>query len=192
MLGPSEHEQLKPAQTTAWTTKSQQEVYANQWTSVIEEQLEGPNGEDGLYAYLAEKDCVIVCPLFPNHDTCLVQQWRHAFNCFTWEFPCGALDAGEEPLAAAKRELAEECGLQAAVWTSYGSLLHSDARVRGRIHFFLARKLGEVESSRDKEEADLESQRVAFQSAIDAIEEGTIEAIMTVYFLQRIQQDLFS
>ena len=44
------------------------------------------------------------------------RQYRHAANQFLWELPAGKMDAGEEPLAAAKRELAEETGYSAKNW----------------------------------------------------------------------------
>ena len=190
MLRASNGEQLTHPAQGPWTVRQRSTVYENKWTAVIEEHLLGPQDQTGLYAYLAEKDCVIVCPLFPNRDIMLVQQWRHAFNCFTWELPCGVIEPGEDPLAAAQRELAEECQLQAADWTAYGSRLHSDARVRGRIHFFLARKIGETTAEKDVEEIDLIAKRVAFVDAVEATHDGEIEAIMTAYFLQRLAGEL--
>ncbi len=191
MVDPKQPEQLDALSESSWETVRSRDVYTNKWTTLVEDELRGPHGEAGQYAYLAEKDCVIICPLFANGDTMLVRQWRHAFNCSTWELPCGCVDNNEDPLLAAQRELAEECQLQAADWTSYGSLLHSDARVRGRIHFFLARKLGDKSQTKDIEEWDLEARRIAFAQIDQAIQAQQIESIMTVYFLQRIQRDLF-
>jgi ADP-ribose pyrophosphatase len=45
------------------------------------------------------------------------RQYRHAANQFLWELPAGKMDAGEDPLAAAKRELAEETGYSARKWS---------------------------------------------------------------------------
>lgn len=47
----------------------------------------------------------------------LVRQYRHPVGCLLWEPPAGLLDIpGEDPLTAARRELAEEAGYQAAEW----------------------------------------------------------------------------
>jgi len=51
---------------------------------------------------------------------CLLRQFRHAARGWIWELPAGRLDAGETPLATARRELAEEAGLQANDWIDLG------------------------------------------------------------------------
>lgn len=182
--------QLEPLPHSPWTVTASSCVYQNKWSRVIEDTLCGPSNENGLYAYFDTTDCVVICPLFPNRDIMLVRQWRHAFSCSTWELPCGVIEKGETPLAAAQRELAEECQLQAADWQARGSVLPSDARVRGRIHFFLARKLGDVDGQRDDEELSLSSRRVSWTTAMQGIRDQDIEAIASVCFLQRLQQEL--
>jgi ADP-ribose pyrophosphatase len=46
----------------------------------------------------------------------LERQYRHAAGARLWELPAGSLEPGENKLAAAKRELAEETGYTAARW----------------------------------------------------------------------------
>jgi len=45
------------------------------------------------------------------------RQYRHAAAQYLYEVPAGKVDAGEERLAAAKRELIEETGFRAKKWT---------------------------------------------------------------------------
>ena len=51
----------------------------------------------------------------------LVRQHRPGADGPVVELPAGKLEPGETPLAAAARELAEECGLAAAEWRTLGS-----------------------------------------------------------------------
>ena len=44
------------------------------------------------------------------------RQYRHAANHFLWELPAGKLEAGEDPLQGAQRELMEETGYHAKKW----------------------------------------------------------------------------
>jgi 8-oxo-dGTP pyrophosphatase MutT (NUDIX family) len=71
------------------------------------------------------------------------------------EIPAGKLDLpGEDPLAAAKRELAEEIGLQAGSWEPLKSFFTSLGFCDERIHLYVARDLsaadGEAEADEDE------------------------------------------
>jgi len=62
------------------------------------------------------------------------------------ELPAGRLDKdGEEPLAAARRELAEEIGKAADRWEPLGSFFSSVGMTDEQVHLFLATDLREDE-----------------------------------------------
>ncbi len=69
------------------------------------------------------------------------------------EIPAGKLDvAGEEPLATAKRELAEEIGKRAARWDELHSFYTSPGFSDERVWLFLAKDLSDDESGATAEE----------------------------------------
>ena len=76
----------------------------------------------------------------------LVRQYRHPVRAYLWELPAGLLDvAGEDPLAAAQRELAEEAGTRAATWHVTRRLLQlARAAATSSFRCFLARDLRHV------------------------------------------------
>src|SRR5205823_13764033 len=77
-----------------------------------------PDGLEGDYSYFEAPSAAVIVPLLPTGSTVLVGQWRHPWDEQSWELPAGTLEAGEDPLDGARRELAEEAGLEAARWDS--------------------------------------------------------------------------
>ena len=132
-----------------------------------------PDGATAVYSVVTNPDSAFVVPHFDNGDTMLVRQWRHAWDVSSWEVPAGTVDGDEDPLACARRELAEETGLVAERYTSLG-VLHGAAFLTGRAHLFLAE--GIIESARNPEtyEQDMEILRLSFREALDAGLEGQI------------------
>ena len=63
------------------------------------------------YSVVKREDSVVVIPRSPTGQTILLKQLRIPTSEFSWEFPMGAIDSGESPNDAAKRELREETGL---------------------------------------------------------------------------------
>lgn len=56
---------------------------------------------------------VVVLPVFPNGEILLIQQYRHSVGGPLWELVAGRIEAEEDPLTAARRELLEETGYTA-------------------------------------------------------------------------------
>jgi len=53
---------------------------------------------------------VTIVALTKQQEVLLIKQYRHGAQKILWELPGGAVDEGEEPISAAKRELLEETG----------------------------------------------------------------------------------
>jgi ADP-ribose pyrophosphatase len=82
----------------------------------------------------------------------LVRQFRPAIGRELWEVPAGKLEAGEDPTAAARRELLEETGYRCAsirkLWTFYTAPGFSSEL----LHLYLAEGLtaGEAQPEADE------------------------------------------
>jgi 8-oxo-dGTP pyrophosphatase MutT (NUDIX family) len=75
----------------------------------------------------------------------LVRQYRHPVSALLWEPPAGLLDiAGEDPLAAAQRELFEEAGYRASRWSVLLDVFMSPGGSSESVRLFLAQALTPV------------------------------------------------
>src|SRR5690606_5925201 len=106
----------------------------------------------------------------------LIRQYRHPVRMRELELPAGLLDVeGENPLAAAQRELAEEADLQASEWSLLTDFFTSPGSNSEAIRVFLARGLSATPTfERTAEEADLELHWVSLDDAVDAVVERRI------------------
>lgn len=95
---------------------------------------------------------VVVVALDDDGHVYLVRQYRHAPGLYLLELPAGGLEPGEEPLAAARRELSEEVGLAARDWTELGSFYSSPGFANELLHVFLAQGLTVDMSDPDDDE----------------------------------------
>ncbi len=77
-------------------------------------------GVEGRYVVLECPDWVNVVAITADGQVVLVRQYRHGIDAVELEIPAGLVEPGEEPLAAAQRELAEETGYTGGRWTLLG------------------------------------------------------------------------
>ena len=120
--------------------------YEGKIFTVAEETFRHEDGEEATREIVRHKGAVGVVA----HDgerIYLVRQPREAIGVpDLLEIPAGKLDVdGEEPLEAAKRELAEEIGKQAEHWESLGSFYTSPGFASEEIHLFLATGISDVD-----------------------------------------------
>lgn len=87
---------------------------------------------------------ITVIPVDADGRILMVEVGRLAVRRFLREFCAGKLEPGEDPSAAAGRELEEEIGRRAARIEPLGSYFTSPGFCDERMHAFVARDLAEV------------------------------------------------
>lgn len=111
-----------------------------------------PDGFEVRREVMDHPGAVVMIPVEDDH-VLMVRQPREAVQRYTLELPAGKLDVvGEDPLEAARRELAEEVGRSAATWQDLGGFFTAPALITEYIHCFLATDLSEVHGASLPEE----------------------------------------
>ena len=109
----------------------------------------------------------------------LVRQWRHAPGEVLLEIPAGTLEPDEEPMATARRELAEEVGLSAAHWEDGPTFFTAPGFCDERMHLYLATDLSDSPADADPDEL-LEPTWMTLPDALEAIDDGRIRDAKTI------------
>lgn len=103
----------------------------------------------------------------------LVRQYRYPVDAALWELPAGRIDAGEEPEAAAQRELQEETGFRAGRLEKLAFYYTTPGFCDESMHLFRAVDL--VESRRDADDDErIEVGAFTLDEARRMIERGEI------------------
>ena len=102
------------------------------------------------------------------------KHFRYALNDYLLEIPAGKLDAGEDPLVCAKRELEEETGIVASEWISLGTIATSPGFCNEVIHLYVAKGLSKGEIHWDEDEY-VEVERYTFDELLQRIKEEKIK-----------------
>ena len=96
-----------------------------------------------------------------------------------WEFPGGKLEPGEEPGAAAARELAEETGYTAAALTKLAEILPTPAYCTERIYVYEAQGLSGAGEQRLDRGEFLDVVPVPLDQAVEMVLSGEISDAKT-------------
>jgi len=120
-------------------------------------------------------------------EMAFVRQVREATRGRLLEIPAGTCEPGEEPLATAKRELHEECGLTGGTWSELGAFWTTPGFSREYMHVFLAEGVDRGEAAPEAdEELEIVRYRAADVSAlISEIEDAKTLAGLLLYLTSR-------
>lgn len=124
---------------------------------------------------IEQPDWVDVIALTGGGNIVLVDQYRHPVGTVRTEFPAGAVEGPEEPLAAIRRELLEETGYVSDEWHLLGTAPVYPAFQTNRIHSFLALNARRVAEQELDEGELIVAHELPFAEFIAKVEAGAIE-----------------
>jgi ADP-ribose pyrophosphatase len=130
---------------------------------------------------------VVLIPMPSPQQVILVFQYRYSIGRWIWELPAGSLDAGEDPVAAARRECHEEVGLVPSTIEHLRTLYPSPGFCDEKMMFFRLGALStpDHEAERDEDE-QIETRILSVGEARELARRGEIVDMKTAYGLTLI------
>lgn len=132
------------------------------------------NGKEAWREVVHHPGASAVVAIDEDNRIIMEKQFRYALNDYLLEIPAGKLDAGEDPLVCAKRELEEETGIFASEWISLGTIATSPGFCNEVIHLYVAKGLSKGEIHWDEDEY-VEVERYTFDELLQRIKEEKIK-----------------
>ena len=136
-----------------------------------------PDGSRAEREVVEHVGSVAIVAVDDQQRVLLIRQYRHPAGQYLWELPAGLRDkAGEPPLGAAQRELAEEAQLRATAWHTLVDLRPSPGISTEVCRVYQSEQLEAEEQadSRPDEESELRSRWVPLPQAVSEVLTGSI------------------
>jgi ADP-ribose pyrophosphatase len=149
-------------------------IYAGKIFDVFVEEVTLPNGAIKKREVVRHPGAAAMVPLLDDGKVVLVKQYRHAVGKFIWEIPAGTLEAGEDAMTCAHRELVEEIGYEATHLEKITEILPAPGYTDEHIHIFVATGLTLVDQNLEDDEV-LEVEVVPLGGAMEMILKGEIQ-----------------
>jgi ADP-ribose pyrophosphatase len=151
-----------------------------------------PGGHAFERIVIRHPGAVTVVPVHDDGTVTLVRQYRSAVDAMVLEIPAGTRDrAGESAEATARRELAEETGLEAAHWEMLIGTWNTPGVSDQHTTVFLATGLKQCESRPDGvEEKYMRVERIRLADVDALVAEGALKDETTVLGLYMARQRL--
>lgn len=171
------------------TTTATERLYDGKVLNLRLDTIRLPDGRSAKREIIEHKGAIAVVPFLNSHTLILVRQWRTAAGSALLEIPAGSLDEGEEPDAAAHRELGEEINFAAGRLTKLFSSYMAPGYSTEIIHTYLAQDLSPMQGQPDDDE-NLELVHLTLDDALARIETGEIhdaKSISALLYVDRLR-----
>jgi ADP-ribose diphosphatase len=161
-----------------WAVLSKREVFDGRpWLRVFRDRLRLPTGHEieGFYRVWMPDYAVVFATV---GDHVLVQRnYKHGPGRVGLHLPAGYLEADEEPLAAAQRELLEETGYVSDRWTRLGTFTNDGNRGAGTAHLFQARDARQTATPSSHDLEEMKTMLLSISDLRQALHRGDVPVI---------------
>lgn len=172
--------------TRKHTTKTEK-VFGGEIISLRLDTLMHPNGEQTTREVVEHNGGVVIACQPSADKVILIKQYRYPMDEELIELPAGRIDQNEDPFLAAKRELTEETGYEAASWQELAQMYSAPGFCNELLYLYKAADLKFVGKNLDPDE-ETEVLIVSLTEAWELVQSGRIRDAKTIAGLGLLRQ----
>ncbi len=178
-----------------WDILDSEYLIRRPWLTARRDKVRLPDGRINPEYYVLEyPDWINVIAITEDGQFVMVEQYRHAQRNIFIELVAGVIEEGEEPLAAAKRELLEETGYSGGEWELWSVIGQNPSTCNNLTHCYLARgvkKTSEqhLDATEDIAVKILTAKEVLDMLLADEMKQALMAAPLWKYFALKNTQD---
>lgn len=172
----------------AWETVSRKLVAdCSPWLKLFTETVRLPSGQIvDDYHQIQTPDFVTVFAETQSEKIIMLRQYKHGVRKTCLTLPGGQVEPDEAPERAARRELLEETGYEAEVWTKLGSyVVHGNMRCCTG-HFFMTRHAKPVQEPKSGDLETMELKLLSQAEIAEAIETDQVPILNHVALISKV------
>lgn len=170
-----------------WKTISTETELDTKYVTVYKDKVQVNDIEviDDFYTVKIQ-DAALIVALTPDGNVILKSEYRYACRAEVIECPAGMVEANEDPMDTAKRELLEETGYAGDKWTYLGPTLESTSKLTNTMHIFLAENCVRVDGQHLDKNEHLEFCLVDLKDAVNMVMNGKINANSSAHAILKV------
>lgn len=162
-------------------------VYKGAWISMYTDSMAFANGNFANWDFIHHNGAAAMVAEDADGKILMIRQWRPGAEGAILELPAGGINQGEEPMAAAVRELREETGALCDTAEPLLMIQPSPAYNDEKVHMFYCKVTGYTDLELDDNEY-VSIERYSLEELIAMIMNGTISDSKTVAGLFAYQE----
>jgi len=178
----------------SWEVLKNALIYeASPWIRLSVQQVRLPNGKvvDNFHRVKMPEYAVVVARTSDGRMI-MERQYKHGVGKVSLMLPGGLIEPGEEPIAAARRELMEETGYSSDNWQSLGSFVANANYGCGKAHIFCAKNAILVQTPNSGDLEEMEIVLLSPEGSIDAVRSGEVMALSAMAAIALATNPLFT
>ncbi|MBY0521893.1 MAG: NUDIX hydrolase [Gemmataceae bacterium] len=124
-----------------WKIVASQEVYRDPWIQLRKDDVIRPDGHAGTFSVVHLKAGVTVLAMDDAGNVFLTEEFHYGVGRTTLECVSGGIEAGEDSVLTAQREMREELGIEARRWDDLGVVDPFTSSIVSPTRLYVAREL---------------------------------------------------